>query len=206
MKAITIDIFHDTVCPWCRIGIQSMRMAVKELGQPVEFRMRSFFLDPTIPFEGVSFNPLMESKMGSPEQMQAALDNVTKAGESVDLKFDFSKVTKMPNTLMSHQVIRLAPERLRLEVVEAIDHAYFAEGLDIGDREVLLDIAAKVGVDREYISEFVGPDVRLKEIDEDVRQAFQIGVTQVPFYILNNKYAVRGAQPPSALLQALRSV
>jgi predicted DsbA family dithiol-disulfide isomerase len=206
MKPISVEIFHDTVCPWCRIGIQSIRMAAKELGTPIEYRLRSFFLDPTVPFEGVPFKPLMESKMGGPEQMQAALENVTKAGAFVNLQFDFSKVEHMPNTLMSHQIIRLAPERYRMDIVEAIDHAYFAEGRDIGNREVLLDIAEKSGLDREYISEFVGTEVRLKEIDEDVRKAFEVGVTQVPFFILNNKFVVRGAQPPAAMLQALKSV
>ncbi|TCZ77422.1 DsbA family oxidoreductase [Paenibacillus albiflavus] len=206
MKPITVDIFHDTVCPWCRIGIHSMRLAAKELGAPVEFRFRSFFLDPIIPFEGVPFAPLMEEKIGGKEQMDLVHEQITKTGASIGVEFDFSKIALMPNSLMSHQVIRLAPDKYRMDVVDAIEHAYFVEGRDIGDREVLLDIAEKAGLDREYISEFVGTEVRLKEIDEDIRQAFEIGVSQIPFFVINGKYAVRGAQPPQAFLQALKTV
>lgn len=202
----TIDIFHDTICPWCRIGIQSMRMAVQELGEPVDFRVHAFFLDPTVPFEGVPFQQTMQAKMGGAGQMEAAFEQITQTGAALGLTFYFSKIAKLPNTLMSHQLIRLAPTHLRLDVLEAIDHAYFAEGKDIGDREVLLAIAENAGLDREYIADFVGPDVRLKEIDADIRQAFEIGVTQAPFFIVNNKYAIRGAQPPGVFAQALKSV
>jgi len=202
----TIEIFHDTVCPWCRIGIQSLRTAIAEANKPVTLQFRSFFLDPTTPFEGVPFKPLMEEKMGGRENMQAALQQVTQAGESLGLKFDFDKVKLMPNTLMSHQLIRLTPEHKKPNVVEAIDHAYFADGRDIGNRDVLLAIAEECGLDPEFVGEFIGPEVRLKEIDQDIQRTFEVGVQQVPFYVINNKYAIRGAQPPAAFLQALQSV
>jgi len=202
----TIEIFHDTICPWCRIGIQSLRLAIAETKKPVTFQFRSFFLDPTVDFAGEPFRSGMEAKLGGRENMLAAFENVTKVGASIGLEFNFDKIEKTPNTLMSHQVIRLTPDRLKLDVIEAIDRAYFAEGRDIGDRDVLLDIAESVGVDREFISDFVGTEVRLKEIDQDIQRTFELGVQQAPFFVLNNKYAIRGAQPPAAFVEALRQI
>ncbi|WP_442601252.1 DsbA family oxidoreductase [Paenibacillus sp. KN14-4R] len=199
-----VEVFHDTICPWCRIGIKNLNDAIEQLGEPVEIRLHAFFLDPLTPPEGTPFRPLMIEKMGSEENFLAALDHVTRAGEMSGLTFNFDKVTLTPNTLMSHQMITLAPPHMKVQVTEAIDAAYFADGKDIGNREVLLDIGEQAGLDREYISEFIGPDVRLKEIDLDIQKTFEIGITQAPFFVIDNKYAVSGAQPVEAFLQALR--
>jgi predicted DsbA family dithiol-disulfide isomerase len=119
---MVIDIFQDTVCPWCRIGKKNLMDALaKWTGEDVEIRYRSFQLDPTTPLEGRPFKAIMESKFGNnPERLQAMLQQVTGAGAAVGVNFDFSGVELSPNTLKSHQLIVLAPEDKKKDVVDAI--------------------------------------------------------------------------------------
>ncbi|MCR8642454.1 DsbA family oxidoreductase [Paenibacillus sp. N1-5-1-14] len=199
-----VEVFHDTICPWCRIGIKNLNDAVDQLGEPVEIRLHAFFLDPLTPAEGVPFKPMLTEKMGGEENYNAAIEQVTRVGEMCGLEFNFDKVELSPHTLMSHQMITLAPPHMKVQVVEAIDRAYFAEGKDIGNKEVLLEIGKQAGLDPEYIADFIGPDVRLKEIDLDIQKTFELGISQAPFFVIDGKYAVSGAQPVEAFLQALR--
>jgi predicted DsbA family dithiol-disulfide isomerase len=199
-----IDIFQDTVCPWCRIGKQNLLQALEGWqGEAVQLRFRAFMLDTTIPPAGLPFRETMAKKFGASTNMDSMFAQVTQAGKAAGLKFDFSRVEYMPNTLLSHQVIALAPQELQLLVVEAINRAYFEEGKNIGDPEVLLTVAAQAGMKAEVLREQITAKKGLDEVEQDLSYAGKVGITGVPFFILNNQYAISGAQPPDVLHQAM---
>jgi predicted DsbA family dithiol-disulfide isomerase len=203
-----IDIFQDTVCPWCRIGKKNLTDALEKWsGEPVEVRYRAFQLDPTTPLEGRDFRNVMEGKTGgSPERLDQMFSQVTSAGSAVGLHFDFSKVEKMPSTLQSHQLIALAPEESKQQVLDAIYRSYFEEGKDIGDTETLLDIAELAGLDRSDTASRLQTKEGLEQVEEDLAFASQAGITGVPFFVINDKYALTGAQPSSTILQAMEQI
>jgi predicted DsbA family dithiol-disulfide isomerase len=131
---------------------------------------------------------------------------VTNAGAAVGLHFDFSKVEKMPSTLQSHQLIVLAPEDKKQQILDAIYKAYFEEGRDIGDTDTLLDIAHQAGLDRAELAARLQAKEGLEQVEEDLSFAGEAGITGVPFFVINHKYALTGAQPASTLLQALEQI
>jgi predicted DsbA family dithiol-disulfide isomerase len=205
---MVIDIFQDTVCPWCRIGKKNLMDALaKWTGKDVEIRYRSFQLDPTTPLEGKPFKENMESKFGdNSERMQGMLQQVTGAGAAAGVNFDFSRVERSPNTLKSHQLIVLAPEDKKQAVVDAIYQAYFEDGRDIGNVEVLLEIAKEAGIAAEGLEERLRAKEGLEQVEDDLEFARQVGITGVPFFIINDKYVLTGAQPSSTILEALEQV
>jgi predicted DsbA family dithiol-disulfide isomerase len=205
---MVIDIFQDTVCPWCRIGKKNLTDALaKWTGEEVEIRFRSFQLDPTTPLEGKPFKANIESKFGNnPERLQGMFQQVTGAGTAVGVNFDFSRVERSPNTLKSHQLIVLTPEDKKKDVVDAIYQAYFEDGRDIGSVEVLLEIAKEVGIAADGLAERLRAKEGLEQVEDDLEFAREVGITGVPFFIINDKYALTGAQPSITILQAMEQV
>lgn len=200
-----IDIFQDTVCPWCRIGKQNLLEALKEWkDEPVEIRYRAFQLDPTTPVEGLPFRETMAKKFGSAgTDILRMFGQVEQAGKAAGVPFDFSKVEYMPNTLLSHQLYSLVPRERQAELVEAIYKAYFEDGRNIGDIEVLLEIGEAFGLERESTRERLVNKEKLQQVEKDLAFAKEVGITGVPFFIINNKFALSGAQPPHVFVQAL---
>lgn len=200
-----IDIFQDTVCPWCRIGKQNLLEALKEWnGEPVEIRYRAFQLDASTPVEGLPFRETMTRKFGSRgADLNQMFGQVEQAGKAAGVPFDFSKVEYMPNTLLSHQLYALVPQDRQPELLEAIYKAYFEDGRNIGDIETLLEIGEAFGLEKEATRERLVNKEKLPQVEEDLAFAKQVGISGVPFFILNNKFALSGAQPPHVFAQAL---
>lgn len=201
-----IDIFHDTVCPWCRIGKKNVMDAVSQWGEPVEIRWRAFILDPSIPEQGLPFRETMQRKFGGNADLSQLFGQVARAGEAVGVHFDFDKVQMMPNTRLSHRLIALAPEEKKAEIVEAINRAYFEEGRDTGRLDVLLQVASETGLDADSLRGRLERGEAVDQLEEDLAFGRQAGITGVPFFILNGKYALSGAQPDTAFLQAFERV
>src|SRR5690606_34328049 len=137
-----IDVFSDTVCPWCRIGKRHLELALADwTGEPVTVRYRSFFLDPNIPAEGRDFKAHMTAKGGGRIPLEQFFDTPRQRGAAVGLTFNFEDIEKAPNTMLSHRLAYLTPEARRGEMLDALYAAYFEHGRDIGDTETLIDIA-----------------------------------------------------------------
>ena len=116
-----IDVYQDTVCPWCRIGKRELELALQDFdGEPVDVTYHSFFLDPTIPPEGRDFRPFMEAKGGGRVPLQQFFDAPTLRGESVGLTFNFEDITRAPNTTLSHQLVAITPDYLKAAMLNAI--------------------------------------------------------------------------------------
>ena len=147
-EILTIDIVSDVVCPWCYVGEKRLEEALAEEAGPVAVRWRPYQLDPTIPEAGLDRAEYMEKKFGNSGRVKSAHDNLTRLGAEVGLPFAFDKIKRSPNTLDAHRLIRWAASAgVQAKVVDRLFKAYFVEGRDIGDRNVLLAIAGECGLD-----------------------------------------------------------
>ncbi|MEI2691134.1 MAG: DsbA family oxidoreductase [Anaerolineae bacterium] len=202
-----IDLFQDTVCPWCRIGKRHLQLALAQWdGAPVQVRYRAFFLNERIPPGGEDFRSTMQAKIGNRASLDQLFAGPRQAGARVGLHFDFDAITRTPNTLLSHRLIALAPDSAKEAVIDAIYAAYFEQGRDIGDLEVLLEVAEAAGLDRDALRDLLLSDAATEQVLADVRWAQEAGISGVPFYIVDHKYAWSGAQPPEAIVQMLKQI
>jgi len=200
-----IEVFHDTACPWCRIGKAHLRAALAEWeGEPVEVIYRTFFLNPAIPPEGHAFQEYMHAKGGGQVPMEQWFAAPRQAGEQAGLTFNFEQIKHAPNTTLSHQLIALAPPDKREAVMDAVYAAYFEHGRNIGDLGVLVDIATENDMDADNVRQQLAADAKRDEVLADVELAQRMGVTGVPFFVVNRRLAFSGAQPPAMILDVLR--
>ncbi|MBW4689484.1 MAG: DsbA family oxidoreductase [Komarekiella atlantica HA4396-MV6] len=198
-----IDIFHDTVCPWCRIGKKHLFDALAQWQEEVNIRWHPFLLDDTVPPSGYEFRRFMQERKGiGVAELQYLFDSTRRAGEAAGVKLDFDKVRLAVNTKLSHRLINLAPANRKNDVVEAIYQAYFEEGLNIGDINIIVDIGEAYQMEPTELRLQLSDDT-LVEIIAESQFARSIGITSVPFFIINNKVQVNGSCSVEVFLQAL---
>lgn len=201
---VRIDLFSDNVCPWCRIGKQNLMEALRqwEGDEPVTVVWRAFQLDPSVPAEGRPFKESLEAKFGGGDQVEQIFGQVCKVGEACGLNFDFGNIPVEPNTLLSHQLLKLVPQEKQTEVADALMRANFEEGRNIGEIGVLAEIAGEVGLDGEACRKRLENGEGRGEVEEDLEFAQRAGIRSVPFFIFDNKYSLSGAHPVQSFLQA----
>lgn len=203
-----IDIVSDTVCPWCFIGKRRLERALA-LRPDMEFdiRWRAYRLDPTIPPEGVDRKQYMQAKFGNNPNRQAMQDALNQAGDGEGIAFAFDKIARSPNTIDSHRLIRWAASAgVQNEVVERLFEAYFEEGRDIGNADVLVEIASDAGMDSATVADLLEQGADREIIENEDAMAHRLGITGVPTFIFQNKYLVSGAVDPEALLEIIDKV
>lgn len=201
-----IDVYQDTICPWCRIGAKHLADAIAEWeGEPVTVRHRPFELRPKMPLEGRDYLDHMASIKGD-RNIQPLFDRVCAAGEACDLTFNFDRIERMPNTLLSHVLLAAAPEDRQTDLLNALHHAHFEQGADIGQRDILLAIAESIGLDRAALAAALDDPALRMEVAEQADWARAQGITGVPFFVFNDALAISGAQPASVLLSAMEQV
>ena len=204
IEPLTIDIVSDVVCPWCYLGEKRLEQALAEEAGPVVVHWRPYQLDPTIPEGGLDRAEYMEKKFGKSGRLQSVHDNLTRLGAEVGLPFAFDKITRSPNTLDAHRLIRWATSAgVQSRVVDRLFEAYFVEGRDIGDRVVLTEIAAECGLDADLVERLLAEGADSEVVRQEVEQAQAMGVSGVPFFIFGGRVGVPGAQEPSVLRQAI---
>ena len=204
IEPLTIDIVSDVVCPWCYLGEKRLEQALAEEAGPIVVRWRPYQLDPTIPEGGLDRAEYMEKKFGKSGRLQSVHDNLTRLGAEVGLPFAFDKITRSPNTLDAHRLIRWAASAgVQSRVVDRLFEAYFVEGRDIGDRVVLTEIAAECGLDADLVERLLAEGADSEVVRQEVEQAQAMGISGVPFFIFAGRLGVPGAQEPSALRQAM---
>ena len=204
---LSVDVISDVVCPWCFIGKRRLENAIAAVGLPLRIRWRPFQLDPTIPPAGKDRRAYLEAKFGSAERIRQMQETIAATGAAEGIAFAFDKIAVSPNTLDAHRLVRWAGESGRQdEVVEALFRAYFLEGRNVGDHDVLADIAASAGMERESVAAWLASDQDRAAVSAEVEEAQRIGVTGVPTFILAARYALVGAQPAEEIAGALRAV
>ncbi len=200
-----IDIFHDTACPWCWIGKKHLFDALEQWqGKPVDIRWHPFLLDSTIPPQGYEFRTFMQSRkeMGL-EELEQMFDYTRQVGDEAGVKLNFDKISLAVNTTLSHQLITIAPEKIKNALVEAIYKAYFEDGLNIGDIDVLVAIGKAAGMNAAVAGHQLNNGVALDAVVAQSTFARLNGITSVPFFIINNQIRVDGSHRVEVFLQAL---
>lgn len=200
-----LEIFSDTVCPWCYIGKRRLERALRSRSQPdLTLRWRAFQLNPGLPASGMDRRQYMVAKFGSLDRAQRLYDAVARVGAQEGIQFDFERIARTPNTLRSHRLLYAAAEEGRQsDLLDLIFAAYFTQGLDIGDADVLSALAYEADVSGAAINEALADGGRMDlAITEDL-QSRRIGINGVPFFVFNGRFGLSGAQEPEALLNML---
>lgn len=207
---LSIDIVSDVMCPWCYIGQKNLD-AARQIASEVELdvQWRPYQLDPTLPPEGKDRQTYLNEKFGGEERATEIYQRVKDAGKAsgIDFRFDLMKVS--PNTLDAHRLIRWAggiDAQTQDKLVRRLFEEFFLEGGNVGNHKVLIDAAIHAGMDGDLVKDLLAGDQDKQEIQNEIAKAQQMGVTGVPFFIIANKYALSGAQPPEVLANAIREI
>ncbi|MFN7003401.1 MAG: DsbA family oxidoreductase [Roseinatronobacter sp.] len=193
---IPLDIYSDPICPWCHIGKTRLDRALEQRpDHPFEIRWHPFQLNPDMAPEGMDRADYMALKFGDEQGILNAHRPVIEAAEDAGLRLNLPAITRTPNTLDAHRLIHWAGlEGRQNAMVAALFRAYFHEGRDIGARDTLLDLARQSGLDRDLIARLLATEADADLIREADRVARARGISGVPFFIIDRKYAVSGAQ------------
>jgi predicted DsbA family dithiol-disulfide isomerase len=207
MKKIEIDVISDVICPWCFLGKRRLDKALALVDDiAVEVNWRPFFLDPTIPKEGISRLDYMMGKFGA-ERLKTIHDPLIAAGKEDGVPYEFNKITRTPNTLDAHRLIRWShPLGKQSDVAERLFMAYWNAGLDVGDHAVLIQIAGDAGMDKTEVAQKLENGTDVDAVSDEVGHAARMGVNGVPCFILGRKQGLMGAQPAEALADAIRKL
>jgi len=206
---IRIDVVSDVVCPWCYIGKRRLEKALDQLSGQYEFEVeyQPFELNPDMPKEGVNQREYLSKKFGGDARYDQITSHTTQTAATEGLKFDFSKQLVSPNTRDAHRIIFLSKEEgKQAETNEAFMKAYFEEGVDLSKIENLVAVAVKAGLPEEKVKGWLASDLGLAEVELSEQVNHQRGISGVPFFIINNKYGVSGAQTSEAFIEMLTQV
>ncbi|HEU5291272.1 MAG TPA: DsbA family oxidoreductase [Cyclobacteriaceae bacterium] len=207
---IKVDIVSDVVCPWCYIGKRRLEKAIDSLKEKFDFELEyhPFELNPDTPISGVNQQEYLTKKFGGGEARYQQLTNhVTQVAAGEGLHFNFAKQHVLPNTRDAHRVIQFAKqEGKQPEAKEAFMKAYFEDGIDLSKKENLIDVAVQAGLSKQAVEKLLSTEEGRESIVKVEREMQQLGITGVPFYIINNKYGVSGAQPSTTFIQAFEDI
>lgn len=208
--AIQIDVWSDIACPWCYIGKRNMEAGIRDFSAgadalPVDITYHSFQLasDTPVDFDGSEVDFLVSHKRMRVEQVRQLLDHVSAVARSVGLAYDFDAV-QHTNTVKAHQLLHYAKGHgVQGEAKERLLRAYFVEGRHIGRDDHLADVAAEIGLDRDDVLRSLRTGKHLSDVQADERTARDYGIRGVPFFVIDRRYGISGAQPPELFTRAL---
>jgi predicted DsbA family dithiol-disulfide isomerase len=203
-----VEIWSDVVCPWCYLGKRRFERALESFGHRDEVTVvfRSFELDPAaVPGETAPTVEMLASKYGmSPQQASDAQRQMEQRAAQDGLKFTMDGLLS-GNTRDAHRLLHLAKARgVQAELAERLHRAYFSEQASIFDHDSLADLAADAGLDRAEATRVLASDEYADAVDADEAAAYSLGVTGVPFFAIDRRYGIAGAQPPEAIAAALQ--
>lgn len=203
-----IEIWSDVMCPFCYIGKKNFESAMAQFADKdhMEVVWKSYQLDPSIPevANETYLEYLVKNKGMSPDQVKGMLENVTESAKQVGLDYRFDKA-QMVNSQKAHQLIQFAKTKnLGDDAEERLFLAFFTEGKSISDTEILTQLGKDIGLDAQELQAAFTDNKYAQLVQDDIREAREIGVKGVPFFVIDRKYAVSGAQPPQAFLETLQ--
>jgi len=207
-NSIKVDIWSDVQCPWCYIGKRKFEEGAAQFGGDVEVEYHSFELSPDTPvdFDGTPVEYLSQRKGMPVEQVEQMLERVTGIAKDVGLDYDYDHVHQT-NTVISHELLHFAKSKGRqLEMKERLLKAYFVNGEHVGRIPDLVAIAVELGFDADEVTEALESHRFLADVKADVAQAVEYGIQGVPFFVIDGKYGVSGAQEAAAFANVLAQV
>ncbi|HWQ90995.1 MAG TPA: DsbA family oxidoreductase [Clostridia bacterium] len=202
----TFKVVSDLICPWCYIGKRRLEAALMQVPRriPALVSWHPFQLNPDMPPEGLDRQEYCVRKFGSWEKCQEMFQQISEVGKAVGIQFRFDLQLVVPNTFDAHRLIWLAGnEEAQDSMVEALFQAYFCEGINLSKKTNLVEIAESAGLDRPRIERLLYSNEAVAEVMAEEREVKALGVSSVPLFIIQDRIAVSGAQPPETLLKAL---
>ncbi|MFK7945539.1 MAG: DsbA family protein [Paracoccaceae bacterium] len=205
---VKLDIISDPICPWCYIGKANLDAAIAETGiNPFETEWRIFQLNPDMPEGGMDRQEYLQAKFGGPDGAKQVYDRVAEHARGSGLDLDFNGIPRTPNTMDAHRLIRWARTNGTQDLLaQELFELYFEQGADIGDPDVLLNAAEKMGMEREIVAKLLEGDADRETLADEDKNAREMGVTGVPCFIVDGKYVVQGAQPPEMWVKVIREI
>jgi predicted DsbA family dithiol-disulfide isomerase len=207
---LKIDFVSDVSCPWCVIGLRALEQALERVGDAVtaEIRFQPFELNPQLPPDGQDITEHLVQKYGStPEQLQRNRETIRARGAELGFTFEMGKRSRVYNTFDAHRLLHWAElEGRQRDLKRALFTAYFTEGRNPSDREVLIDVAAQAGLDTVRAREVLESGRYADEVREREQFYGQQGIRAVPSVIVDGQYLIQGGQPVAVFEQALRQI
>ena len=206
---LKIDIVSDVVCPWCAIGYKKLSKAMEDLNEEILFEVnwKPYELHPEIPTEGFNKEEYYKIKSGNSNGSRDRSNHLTEEGKKAGLEFNFHKSKKLPNTFLAHRLLWFSRSKNMQDVIaEALFHAYFTEGRDIGSINELISISTENGLQKSEIKDFFKTDVGSDEILREELRAKEMKIFSVPTYIFNKKYLLVGGQEANTFKSYMKKV
>ena len=201
-----IKVYADTICGWCYIGHSRLLKALSNF-ENISFDLEHgpFQLNPDMPKEGIGRLDYLKYKFGSKEAAQPMYDSMTKEALKEDLKFNLDEIQATPNTSLSHILIKLAfSKKIGHQVLSEIYNAYFSKGTNIGDADILIEIGKSQNISEKEIIDSFSSEEETKKINRSDSEARSMGINGVPFFELNNKTYISGAQSTANLIETIK--
>ena len=204
-----IEIFSDVVCPWCYIGKRNLENALQILNEKDEqfestLNWRSFQLNPQLKNEGILRKDYITNKFGEGANSEIIYERVRLAGEAVGLTMNFDKIIMQPNSSKMHSLIYAAKKINKdIELIENFFKAFFIDGMNLTDFEIVSKVASGSGLDSETINGVFHDNLFEKFVQEDIIMSKKYNITGVPFYVIDDSIGISGAQPPEVIVDAI---
>ena len=201
-----IQVWSDVVCPWCYIGKRRLERALAELPGDVTVTFRAYQLDPTPVRQPVPIKRALAAKLGGTDRAEQMFAHVADVAARDGLAIDFDRAVNA-NTFNSHRLIAWAAGQDRqAAMLDALQRAHFGEGVDLGSRTALADVAASIGLDGAAAFAYLESEAGTGAVNADLAEARELGITSVPTFVVDGKYAIQGAQEPATLVAALQEI
>jgi predicted DsbA family dithiol-disulfide isomerase len=212
---VEIEIYSDVVCPWCYLGVTRLFAALATLEQDVVLRWRAFQLNPDAPRQASPLMVWLAPRFGGVDRARQAVAHVRGLAEAEGLTLDFDRAL-IANTFDAHRLLWFAdqPQTVffgagpdtQAELADALYRAHFADGLDVGSPDVLVELAEQVGLDGERVAQLLDSNEGTADVRSQIAAAHDLGITSVPTFVFAGKYAVTGAQETATFRHALEEI
>lgn len=205
---VQLDVISDPICPWCLIGKARLDAAIEAHGSnPFDIRWRPFQLNPTMPPEGMERQEYLNWKFGGAEAAARIYGSIEAMAEESGVEVNFAAITRTPNTVDAHRVIRWAgPMGVQSAVKQELLERYFQRGEDVGDHAILAEAAEAAGMERDVVARLLEGDADRAEVIAEDEQARAMGVNGVPTFILAGQYVLTGAQDTDVWLRVIKEI
>ncbi|MGR9089598.1 MAG: DsbA family oxidoreductase [Gammaproteobacteria bacterium] len=200
--SVTLDIVSDIICPWCYIGKRRLQRALELLDPAIELNVRwqPYELNPAMPPGGLECGAYYTAKFGSEAGAANLIENVTANAHNDGLEMDYARIARVPNTIPAHRAIAYAAQtHCQDAVVDGLFRAYFVDGRNIEDNDVLADIAVAAGIDSTAVAALLASDEGFDSVRGAAKQARRSGIQGVPAFVFNGRFLFSGAQSPETI-------
>ena len=205
---MSVDIFSDTIYPWCYIGFNQLNQALENFNNyNFDIVWRPFQLNPDMPLEGIDRQQYLTAKFGGEDNARSVYQRIEDEGKKNKIYFQFNKIAKTPNSFFSHKLLAYAhSKKKQTEVLELLFYKYFIEGEDIGSLDVLIRLSKDADIYDEHIEKYLISKEDNDSLLNEEKQAKNIGINSVPCFIFNKEIVVNGAQPTKNFIQIINSL